>query len=1144
MSSPTPGTPAPPPAVTHTGTGPARSSPGKLKALRKRPAPARGAFSRTSRSAAIAPVRAPGSPGPAAASARAQARAPGSAAVAAQSLGTAAVAEHGAGSGGAGGRPGRVHPAVGNSAAVALAARGADAAAGHTQGEGKGEGEGTGKDRGRAAAGKKAAVPGLRRIAAQVTAGKRVLTHHPAPAAEAAAARRAAVSPPGERVALAGQDQAAAIASAQAKPFARAEFIAKFEKRIKDQEPANPERAKEFADPSRPDALTPQLSGEVHTAAEASAGEVRATAAAPPDPTRVPERPAVALTPDRPPPVPAPPRAADAVPAPLPAAAVDLSAHASGTTAAMDQAGLTDETLERADEPAFSAALRSKRTAEKDSATAAGSFRAQEAAQRATAEQRAAGAGSSAMAAMAGLRVAAGKSVGGGKQAAQARTEARRAEVTAQLTGIYEETRHAVEATLAGLDDTVRALFDERAGQARNRFLAACRKSWWDFFTGAPDYAKHAAVYTAEIRGVVDEVATLVEKRVNDARQRAADGRRRMADHVAGLEPALRGFGEQAAAGFAARFDELDASVDEKADAVVDQLAECYTRAQEETNAALAEVKQANRSLWDRARDAVVGAVTLLIDLKNLLVGVVKRAAGVAERIVRDPIRFLTNLGASVRAGLTSFLSNVVTHLKAALKDWLFGNLAAAGVELPEQWDLRGIVKTVLSLFGISWAFIRSELLKHMPEPVLNTVIGAIRVIGVIRDKGVGGLWEEIREKVGDLKQQAFEMIKSFVVETVLKAGVTWLLSLITPAGALVKAVMAVYDFLTFLVEKARALAEFVNSILDTLEEICNGVSQKVATRIETSLARTLPLAIDLLARVLRLGAIPAKIKNVLEKVGAPVRGFVSRLIARAAAYGKKLMTGGKKALGKLVGKADRRTPAEKKRDAEKGVEVATNAVNALSGSDVGAKVIRPVLVAVQVRYRMASLKPVAKDGVWYVHGVVNPKIIGKSHKKVAFELAITRRRTGTNSATLTATWFCPDPPKDLDAKIRALRQASERGELKKTKPKRDPSRTRAYRRSMEKKYRAVVQKGKEMVKAGNEEKGKAKAAEGRRALVRLKGQDVDHPVELQLGGLDKTSLMRMLDKTINRIFGSRIYKAMVGLKRGTRIRMRFKRRT
>ena len=441
----------------------------------------------------------------------------------------------------------------------------------------------------------------------------------------------------------------------------------------------------------------------------------------------------------------------------------------------------------------------------------------------------------------------------------------------------------------------------------------------------------------------------------------------------AGLEPAMRGFGEQTAAGFAAKFDELETSIDEKADAIVDQLAESYAQAQEATNAALAEVKESNKGLWERARDAVVGAIKILIDLKNLLVGVVKRAAGVAERIIKDPIGFLSNLGASVKAGLTQFLSNIVKHLKAALQEWLFGNLAAAGVELPEQWDLRGIVKMVLSLFGISWAFIRAELLKHMPEPVLNAVIGAIKIIGVIRDKGIGGLWEEIKEKIGDLKQQAFEMIKGFVVETVLKAGITWLLSLITPAGALVKAVMAVYDFVTFLVEKARALAEFVNGILDTLEEVCNGVSQKVATKIEDSLARTLPLAIDLLARVLKLGAIPAKIKSVLEKVGAPVRGFISKMIAKAAAYGKKLLAGGKKALGKLVGKADRRTPEEKERDVKAAVRLGVKTVNKLKGTRLDRSILKAALLAIRIRYRLNSLEPVDNDGVWSVKGTLNP---------------------------------------------------------------------------------------------------------------------------------------------------------------------------
>ncbi|MFD5014807.1 hypothetical protein [Streptomyces chartreusis] len=850
-------------------------------------------------------------------------------------------------------------PAVGNGAAAAVAARGP-----------------AGSRR------RAAAAPGPRRIAVDVAAKKRVLTRHPAPAAEAVQAQRAAVQTDRERAGLAGREQTEAMAEAPVKRFDRAAFIAKFEARIAAQEPKTADAAKKLADPETPDALTPQLTGEAQSAAGAAASDVKAAAATAPDPGQVHRPPTAPLTPDRPPAAPAAPRAADAVPPPLPGAAVDLSAGGDRTRAALDGAGIGDETLRNANEPSFSAALKAKRTAEKHTDAGPADVRAREAEIRTTAQQRAAGAGKAAMAGMAGLRVTAGAAVHGGKEQARDRTQARRAEIADRLSAVYEETRKSVESTLAGLDETVRKLFEERAAEARKSFIEACTKSWWQFWREEPNCKAHANEYARRIRAAVDEVATVVERTVTAAQQQATDGRRRMTEYVSGLEPEMKEFGNRTAAGFAERFDLLDASIGERADAVVDVLAECYAVAQQEIDQAMAEVKEANKSLWEQARDAVVGVVKVLLDLKNLLVSVVRRAAGVAERIIRDPMGFLRNLAASVKGGLTLFVTRLPGHLKAALQEWLFGNLAAAGVELPEKWDLRGVIKLVLSVFGISWSFIRGELLKHMPPAMLNTVIGAVRVIGLIKDKGIGALWEELKEQAAELKDQAFEMIKSFVIETVVKAGVTWLLSLITPAGALVKAVMAVYDFLTFLVEKARALAEFVNGILDTLEEICGGVSQKVVAKIDASLARVLPLAIDLFARVLKLGAIPAKVKSVLEKVGAPVRGFIARLITKAAAFAKRLLAGGAKALGKLAGKADRRTEDEKKRDVRAGVEAGAAVVDRLHGTFVGERLIRGVLLAIRVRYGLKYLKPVLDGDRWTVEGGINPTHRKATRKK------------------------------------------------------------------------------------------------------------------------------------------------------------------
>ena len=50
------------------------------------------------------------------------------------------------------------------------------------------------------------------------------------------------------------------------------------------------------------------------------------------------------------------------------------------------------------------------------------------------------------------------------------------------------------------------------------------------------------------------------------------------------------------------------------------------------------------------------------------------------------------------------------------LQGWLFGALAEGGVELPGTFDLRGIVKLLASLFGLTWTNIRTRLVRQIGE--------------------------------------------------------------------------------------------------------------------------------------------------------------------------------------------------------------------------------------------------------------------------------------------------------------------------------------------------------------------------------------------------------------------------------------------
>ena len=77
-----------------------------------------------------------------------------------------------------------------------------------------------------------------------------------------------------------------------------------------------------------------------------------------------------------------------------------------------------------------------------------------------------------------------------------------------------------------------------------------------------------------------------------------------------------------------------------------------------------------------------------------------------------------------------------------------------------------------------------------------------VDVFKTLVTEGAAGLWEWIKDKLGDLKDMVLGAIKDFVIEKVIKAGITWLISLLNPAAAFIKACKAIYDIVMFIVER------------------------------------------------------------------------------------------------------------------------------------------------------------------------------------------------------------------------------------------------------------------------------------------------------------------------------------------------------
>src|SRR3954454_10918297 len=109
--------------------------------------------------------------------------------------------------------------------------------------------------------------------------------------------------------------------------------------------------------------------------------------------------------------------------------------------------------------------------------------------------------------------------------------------------------------------------------------------------------------------------------------------------------------------------------------------------------------------------------------------------------------------------------------------------------------------------------------------------------------------------------------LRDFVIEKIVKAGITWLLSLLNPVAAFIKACKMIYDVVMFFVERAAQIKDFVDSVLDSVESIANGGVGAVAAHIEATLKKSLPLILVFLASLLGVGGITETVKSVIETV-------------------------------------------------------------------------------------------------------------------------------------------------------------------------------------------------------------------------------------------------------------------------------------
>src|SRR5579864_4764661 len=768
-----------------------------------------------------------------------------------------------------------------------------------------------------------ASDPRFRRTMEQLKTGAARTQAHPSAAKKAADAARAAKGPPNERLAAGKAKQVDRVKEAPEKKPEPASFLALLRAEIAKAMPKTLGDTEKFMQGGAAEQLKGSLAGNVAQQKEAAAG---GTASA----NRAAPAPAGAATPGGAVPAEAAPGApavdgASGMPAAKSDAEVSLQDSKQDTDDQMQAAEVTPRQLQKANDPRFSAVLDTRSQVARQADAAPARFRAGE---RAALSGAAAGAQADARrgaAALVGVRTGANVRVLTRQQQQKAADEAARAQVVADIEKIYGDTKVKVEQKLASLDTDVSATFDqgtEAALTAMTDFVNARLREYkidrylsipgvgaarWvrDQFLGLPDevkafYEQGRQLFQARMDGVVVRVAALVERRLREAKDEVARGQAAIKQYVARQPQSLQDVAKRAQQDVASRFAELERGIEDKKSQLAQALAAKYKETFDKANDALKKIQDENKGLVEAFVEKLAGVIKALIEFKNKLMAILRKGAATIKLILADPLGFLSHLIAAFKGGIGRFVDNFQKHLEHAFLDWLFGAVEGAGIELPKDLTLPSILKLVLSVLGVTYAGMRAKAVKLIGERNVKVVEKAVEYLRALIEGGPAALWEQVKEDLSDLKEMVIGALQSWLTESIVKRAVAKIVSMFNPVGAIVQAILTIYDIVMFVVEKAQQILAFVAAVVDSVHAIATGAIDKAIAAIDDALARALPLVIGFLARLIGLGGVGDKVREFITKAQAKVDRAIDKAIAKMVGF-----------VTKLFGKGDSAASAE-----------------------------------------------------------------------------------------------------------------------------------------------------------------------------------------------------------------------------------------
>lgn len=701
---------------------------------------------------------------------------------------------------------------------------------------------------------------------------------------------------------------------AKVKPFNKETFKKDLKERIKAIAPDSLGEMDKFKKSGGVDRVKDSVKGDVKKERDNTAGPLEKKNQEAPDQTGV-EAKEFAEMPARPTP---PTRGAlnKSAATPKPKSTSEFEAPAEQQVAAFDEGDLKnevdDQQLQEGNEPTFNTYLDEKQKAKTTITENVQTYRSEEETTLTTQQKETAEQGRKGLSGFSDARKNKLAAISEQQGTTVDKDEAARLKVATDLESIFTSTKTKVEKGLSDMETAVSTYFDAEAKIAQDKFTdfvdseldaykdarysgirgkARKLRDWWKGLPSAANkfYVLGKNQYIADMDIVIDHVATLVVNGLNTAQEDIGLGRKEVQTYLTTLDGDLKKYGGEIAEGIESKFAELESSIQNKQQQMIGDLAKKYADNLQQVNDKIEKYKEANKGMAAKIKDFALGIWKTIKELGKLLWSVVQRIGNVVGKIIKAPIRFFGNLVRGVKQGFTQFKKNLETHLQKALFKWLFGTMSKAGIQLPEKFDLKGIFALILQVLGLGMAAIRERAVKILGKPIVEKLEKGGKLFKMLLVDGPSALIKHAKNKIVAMKNQVVNDIKKMVSKEIIFAGITFVLGMLTPVGAFIKACKGIYTLIKFFIEKAKDIIALVNAVLNSVEAMIAGKVQVAADKVETALAKFLPLGIGFLASLIGISGLAKKVRKIVERIQLKVREkIIDPIIKKAFSLAQK----------------------------------------------------------------------------------------------------------------------------------------------------------------------------------------------------------------------------------------------------------------